>query len=457
MDDYAEAIRFLEERTNYERALSIPYREMGRNLETLRRFTDSLDLPLDSTRVIHIAGTKGKGSTALMIEAILRGAGYRTGLFTSPHLFRLEERFAVNGVPAESGDLAEALLFLKERLRAFEAKEGETGLTSFELSVPAAYRIFTRKKADFIILETGLGGRIDATNICNPVLTVLTSIGYEHQKQLGKSLAEIAYEKAGIIKPGVPVVSGIGAPIPELPTDAEMAEQPPFLRRTAVTQETLRAALRAACRAAEEKGAEWIDVEQVEPGTARAAAHLIGAAQPLNAQIALTACHVLKRDRYFEGTEENALRAISEISLPARGEIVRKTPLCLVDGAHTRDSAKRLAESIARLEPHAPRTLVFAALADKEIGGMLWELFPLFDRVFLTEVPGSPRSVSGTELLRQARRVCDLLPSEKREEIVFLENLNSLFDEISQAPENGLYLFTGSFYFAAEVKRRLAC
>ena len=446
--EYERALRFLEERTDYERMVSIPYSEMGRNLARLKRFAAFLDL-LRGAPTVHVAGTKGKGSTALLLEKCLRGRGYRTGLFTSPHLFRWEERFALGGKPCAPGDLAETLLEIERRLNAFEKEDpGEIPFSSFELSVAAALLLFKKKNVDFIILETGLGGRIDATNICSPDLCILTSLGYEHQAQLGSTLAEIAAEKGGIIKPHVPVVSGIGLGLENLPSETGRAPLPAFLKATTVTAGALREGIAVIRKIAAEKDAPLIEIDSIEPDAARAAAGLIGEAQKRNVQITLAALDELARAGLFSGNRQEALRSVSGITLPARGQIVRRNPTWLLDGAHTRDSAAALARALGRFGA-SRKTLVFSALAGKDVSGMLWELLPQFDRVLLTEIPNSPRRLGAEFLFARAAEILPLLPEPARPEVEKAPDLQDLLRKMSRLAPSELVCFTGSFYLAA--------
>ena len=451
--DYDRAINFLENRTNYERFRSIPYDRMGKNLAHLTRFVDSMGIR-PRAKVVHIAGTKGKGTTALFLEKIFRDEGARTGLFTSPHLFAWEERFAVGGTPCQADDLAETLIELQERLAAFEKDEpNELPLTTFELSVAAAFLLFEKKECDLILLETGLGGRDDATNICRPDLVVLTSLGYEHQKQLGCSLTEIAAKKGGIIKPHVPVISGIGIDRGDLPPASALAAFPEFLRWKTVTREAINDALSVIRRIAADRNAPLLELERVEPAAAKAARERIGTAPKRCAQIALSAAELLaglpspsrRNARYV---------SIASASLPARGEVLRRAPLVIIDGAHTRDSAASLAGGLEQL-PASRRTLFFAALADKDVEGILWELMPKFDRVFLTEIPDTPRSLGTAELSARARRVAAALPPDRVPVTEAEPNLAKLFDEARNLPADELLCVTGSFYLAARAAAAL--
>ncbi len=447
--NYEQAVRFLENRTNYERSVSIPYRLMGNNLRRLARFIDFLALPRRAL-VVHLAGTKGKGSVALLLEKILRDQGYRTGLFTSPHLLAWEERFALNGHPCTAGEFAETVSVLKERLAAFEKTDPDAPpFTTFELTFAAALLLFEVKKCDLVVLETGLGGRIDATNVCRPDLTVLTSLGYEHQKQLGQTLAEIAAEKGGIIKPHVPVLSGVGIDLDLLPAESGLERIPGFLRERTVTREAVQEGLGVIRRIAAEKNAPLIELTRVEPEPAAAAEHPIGLAQKRNAQIALSAAEIAERERGVPPRRSEYLASVKDASLPARGEIICRAPVWLIDGAHTRDSAASLAGALSSGRT-SRRTLVFAALADKDAAGMLWELLPHFDAVFLTEIPDMPRSRKAGGLLKTARQAALSLPSARVPPIAAEPDLPALLAAMRALPPEETVCFTGSFYLAAK-------
>jgi dihydrofolate synthase/folylpolyglutamate synthase len=215
---YDDALALLWERIDYERASGIVYGESEYKLDRMRELLARLGDPQSSAPIIHVAGTKGKGSTAAMIAAVLSAAGYRTGLFSSPHLTRVEERMAIDGQPCPEGEFVE----LARRLRPIVAEmdalaartPGEVGPTYFELTTALALLHFAAQKVDAMVLEVGMGGRLDSTNVCASTVAVITSISFDHTRQLGHTLALIAREKAGIIKPGVPVVSGVIADEP---------------------------------------------------------------------------------------------------------------------------------------------------------------------------------------------------------------------------------------------------
>lgn len=207
------ALAWLLGRINFERT-GVPYQERQLKLDRMRQLLARLGQPDAGMKIVHVAGTKGKGSTSAMIAAMLTAAGYRTGMFASPHLERIEERFLVDGQPCTADELVALIARVRAEVRVMDelaANEGDAagGPTYFEITTAMALLHFVERAADAVVLEVGLGGRLDSTNVCHPAVSVVTSISFDHTKQLGNTLAAIAREKAGIIKPGVPVVCGV--------------------------------------------------------------------------------------------------------------------------------------------------------------------------------------------------------------------------------------------------------
>jgi dihydrofolate synthase/folylpolyglutamate synthase len=208
------ALRFLLDRIDYERSAAMPYDPPRLGLDRMRALLDQLGRPDRALPIVHVAGTKGKGSTSAMIAAALAAAGLRTGLFTSPHLDGLEERMRVDGRPCPPHNLLELLALVRPVIESMDRGAPGAGPTYFQITTAMALVHFARQKAQAAVLEVGLGGRLDATNVCRPQVSVITSISFDHTAQLGNTLAAIAAEKGGIIKPGVPVVSGVTAAEP---------------------------------------------------------------------------------------------------------------------------------------------------------------------------------------------------------------------------------------------------
>ena len=202
---YDEAVAFWFGRINYEVRSAAPG---DLKLERMRALLRLLGDPHHRVRAVHVTGTKGKGSTAAMLDAVLRAARYRTGLFTSPHLVRVEERIAVDGEPISPAELAVRMAEVAPAVRELDAGPGPPP-TFFEISTALGFLHFTCRRVELAVIEVGLGGRFDSTNVCRPLVSIVTSVGLDHTAQLGPTLEAIAFQKAGIIKPRVPVVIGV--------------------------------------------------------------------------------------------------------------------------------------------------------------------------------------------------------------------------------------------------------
>ncbi|MBC8133933.1 MAG: bifunctional folylpolyglutamate synthase/dihydrofolate synthase [Deltaproteobacteria bacterium] len=332
-------------------------------LERTRAVLDRVGNPQRGITTVHIAGTNGKGSTAAMTDAILRAAGLRTGLYTSPHLSRFTERIRVDGREAD-GDL----------LAALEPRIAATGipLTYFEIATVLAFLTFAEMGVDVVVAETGLGGRLDATTTCEPVATAITSIAFDHAELLGATLAKIAREKAGIAKAGVPlflapvapeadgaiasVAAAVGAPLRRLGTDFALPDASSVglwgahQRTNAALAVALAQTAAAACRGTSAGGA--LQTQAIETG-------------------------------------------LRDVVWPGRLEWVAQD--VLLDCAHNIEGAVALAETLDRMPERRPRALVFSAVAGKPVAAMLRILAPRFDGIFLT-CSSNPRSLS-TEVL----------------------------------------------------------
>lgn len=319
-------------------------------LDNARRLFDELGVATSAPPVVHVAGTNGKGSVCAMVDAIARAAGHRSGLYTSPHLVTFRERIRVNGELIQEQVVADGLT----RIRRL-TDDWDPHPTFFEIATALALLSFAAHKLDLIILETGMGGRLDATNAMCSDVAVITSISFDHQKWLGDTLAKIAAEKAGIIKPRTPVLSSAQHP------DAEAV-----IRQRALT-----------CAA---------PVEFVtEPYTA-SGVRLVGEHQKLNAALAVKATR-----RLFDIDEETVARGLSSVDWPARFQ--RWDERTVIDGAHNPAGAAVLAQTWRETFGDRQATLIFAVLADKDIGAMCKSIGSIADFVFLPRM----RSERATE------------------------------------------------------------
>jgi dihydrofolate synthase/folylpolyglutamate synthase len=379
-----------------ERRPDWPYRRFS--LAPIRALLERLGHPERALPAVHIAGSKGKGSTALLTEAILLGAGRRVGTFTSPHLERWTERFRIDGVELDEARLAEAIETVRPHVDRLRNENPEAAPTFFDATTAIAFVLFREASLDCAVLEVGLGGRLDSTNACVPAVSCVTSIELEHTDRLGDALAAIAAEKAGILRPGVPVVVGA------LRTEAldvvlqRAAEVGAPVSRHGLDfgSERIRAD-REASRVRLWDGA--IDVEVRLP--------LLGAPSAHNAALAVACARRILGDALPAAPlGEVVAAALSRASLPARIERLSSRPLVIVDAAHTADSARALADVLAGLG--RPLHLVLSISAGKDVDAILGALLPLASS--LTATCAEPvRSLEAEALAQRARRIAPAL------------------------------------------------
>jgi len=380
---YEEALAFWYGRIDYERRQPRPGDlKLDRMRALLRRLGD----PHRRIRCVHIAGTKGKGSTSAILAAILRAAGHHAGLFTSPHLSDVSERVQVDGVPISREEIAARMGEVAAAVRELDA-EGDPGRspTFFEVITALGFLHFDCRRVDVAVLEVGLGGRYDSTNVCDPLVSVITNVSFDHMAILGDTLAEIAYQKAGIIKRGVPVV-----------TTAEHPEVVAVIKRVATDGQAPLSAVRRDFRWTRDDGRPF------EPGPVRITTPrrdygptpfgLFGTHQGANAAAAVVAVERL-RDAGLIVPDTAVAAGLRDVTWPARLELVARRPTVVVDCAHNVASAGALADTLRRCFPVTGRRhLVFAASSDKQIAEILARLAPEFDRFHLTRYQSNPRS-----------------------------------------------------------------
>ncbi|MCL2004797.1 MAG: bifunctional folylpolyglutamate synthase/dihydrofolate synthase [Planctomycetaceae bacterium] len=434
---FDEAVRLLNDRINLESLQHFSPNDMEGRLEPLRHLLDSFALadgkgPETQYKTIHIAGTKGKGSTCAMLEAILLAQGHRVGRYTSPHLYCFTERLTVNAVPCPQEEFAELFFSVCERI---EPKTLQS-LTYFELLTLLAFIYFARKKVDVAVLETGLGGRLDATNLCQPDVSVITSISYDHTAQLGPTLADIATEKSGIIKPGIPVVTTALHPeaLNVIRRKAQTVDSPFFVldEHFFVRQTT------------PQYGFQYMfaDVKLDNLSLAMPGTHQIQ-----NAAAAISAL-LLLGETFDADTIRSGLRGAS---LPLRLEVIRlgsASPTFVFDGAHNQASVQTLVQTLAEMFPNRRMLLLFGASLGKDILGMFSEIAGRFEHIFLTQSSTSHRRFPPQEL-----RSMLALPDAK---VTVLEDCNAAWERcLSMAAPDDVICITGSLYLAAELRKRV--
>jgi len=375
---YAEALRYLYSLTDYSQPPAIAYASANYNLDRLRRLLELLGQPQDRFRAVQVAGTKGKGSTAAMLAAILSAAGLRAGLYTSPHLHTFRERIRLGDNLITEDEFARLMTHLMPAVETCNEELGDHPLTTFEVATALGFLHFAESGADVAVLEAGIGGRLDATNVVNPVLSVITPISRDHTAILGNTLEAIAGEKAGIIKPGVPAII---APQPaEALAVLERACQERNAPLTLVGQDwtwTRRETTPAGLR---------LDISG--PGVTYADLHtpLSGAFQALNATTAVAAAAHL-------GLDEPSIRAgLARVWWPARLEVLARRPWVVADGAHNGDSARKLAAALTEVFHPRHIILVLGLSQGHNLDDILAALLPLATHIVVTQ-PQRPRAM----------------------------------------------------------------
>ncbi len=398
-------------------------------LTTIRGMLAQLGDPQRDYPTVHIAGTNGKGSVAAGLASVLRSSGYRVGLYTSPHLVRFNERIQINGRPIGDGEILALYRRVRRTLPALDREP-----TFFEFATAMAFDAFARGGVDWAVIETGMGGRMDATNVIDPCLAVITNVSLEHREYLGRTLARIACEKAGIVKRRRPVITGIRQPS-ALRVLEEIAE-----RRAAPVY---RAGRDFGVRKTGEGVFAYRGIRQ-RLNDLRTA--LAGEHQLANAALVLAACELLmpRAPRISEGSIREGLAATR---WPGRLEVVRERPLVLLDGAHNLDASRALARHVKERFPDRPVTLVVGILDDKPYRAMLRRLAPLAARVIATRAATSralPAEKIAAEALRFTSRV------EVRPTVAA-----ALEQALRSASEEGVVLVAGSLYVVGEAKAAL--
>ena len=415
-------------------------------LDRIRELLDRLGRPQDRLKFVHVAGTNGKGSTCAYLASILQAAGLRTGLFTSPYLIAFEERIRVDGANISADDLTEATLLVKEQAEAMADHP-----TEFELMCAVALVHFARSGCDIVVLEVGLGGRLDSTNVIDaPEVAVIARIGLDHTKLLGTTLAAIAGEKAGIVKPGSAVVSW-----PQEPEALAAVEAAAAAAGDALTVPDL-ALLEAG---PVDWGVSGAPLRPFSYGRfTDLRTRLLGSYQPANAALAIEAAEAL-RARGWAVDDDAVRRGITETAWPGRFEIVRAVagePTVVVDGGHNPQGARALADSLADVFPGRKPVFVVGVLEDKDYPAMLETVLPL-GAAFVCVAPDNPRALPADKLARAIRWTGqDLLGCSACTRPYVARNIA---DALARARElagpDGLVCAFGSLYSVGAVKAAL--
>jgi dihydrofolate synthase / folylpolyglutamate synthase len=400
---YEEAIAFWFGRINYEQRIP---RLTDLKLDRMRTLLSLLNNPQDRLRIVHVAGSKGKGSTSAMLESILRHAAYRTGLFTSPHLCQVEERIEVDANPIPPRALASLMNEIRVAIARMEDDDPSSatghGVTFFEVATALGFLYFARQEVDLAVIEVGLGGRFDSTNVCEPLVSIITSISLDHTQQLGNRLSQIAMEKAGIVKPGRPTISGVTDPEPREVIGEICKERHSVLRQMGSDFRFKYQPGSVGNRNTDKPS--LVHVTTASRDWPAMKLGLLGEHQAANAALAIV-CVEMLRDQGLYIDDQAVQSGLENVRWPARMEILGREPLVILDCAHNVASSQALLETLRTTFPITlgKRILIFAGSSDKDLAGMLKVLSPLFDHVLLTRFSHSPRAVTAEVLVEILR------------------------------------------------------
>lgn len=407
-------------------------------LERMEQLLEKLDNPQKELNVIHIGGTNGKGSVAAMMSQILQAQGYRVGLFISPHLQYFQERIMINGCGIEEEMVVELVEKIRPLVEACTLTSSSGQPTEFEVVTAMAMAYFAMKKVDYVVLEVGLGGRLDATNVVQPLVSVITNVGHDHMDRLGETIGKVAFEKAGIIKKNGYCV-------------------------TAAHSQEAQEVIRSVC---EERHSRLIDVNQDyswEGGEVTLKGQtihirspkrdyqniflpLLGHHQQVNTAVVIAAVEVLQKQG-IEISYESIKRGIASVKWPGRMEVIQEQPLVIIDGAHNIEGTQALVKTLK--ENFKYKRLIFVAgfLKDKDIEEMMRMTMPLADQVILTQ-PSGHRAASTEDIKVYALKYVKDVASES-------DVGKAVEKALQQVKEEDLVCIFGSLYMIADAKNYL--
>ncbi|MDY6847357.1 MAG: folylpolyglutamate synthase/dihydrofolate synthase family protein [Chloroflexota bacterium] len=442
---YEDALDFLYSFIDYSLKRNFRYAEEKFNLDRMRRFMTLLGDPQKDYDIIHIAGTKGKGSVSALCASVLKSEGYQVGLYTSPHMVRYTERIKINDHEISKMDVVDII----DQIKPVTEKVPE--ITTFELMTAMAFLYFSQQKVDYGVFEVGLGGRLDATNIVNPLVAVITSISYDHVKILGDTLSEIAGEKGGIIKENVPVIV---APQKE---EARLKLEQIAQERNAPVIQVGRDYLYAADSHSMDSQhfLVWTPDEQpmvdefIESGgrdlwsPLRLQIPLLGFHQVENAATAYAALKTTEK-LGLKISQNSYQKGFSSVKWPGRMEVLHNHPTIVLDSAHNRYSALRLRQALDDYFPGLPVIMLFGASEDKDIEGMFQELLPRVRRVITTQSI-HPRAIDAGALVELAHRF-----GRSTQAVVPIEDAFNV--ALQEAGDEAVILVTGSVFVVAAIR-----
>ena len=411
------------------------------SLDRMRLLLKKLNDPHKKLRSVHIAGTKGKGSTAAMLASMLQACGHTVGLYVSPHICDIRERISIGGQKIPRTEMTRLIAKVATHMERMQNDKP----TFFEILTAIAFSHFKNQKVDIAVVETGLGGRLDSTNVLKPEVCGLTSISVDHVQQLGGSLAEIAKEKAGILKEDVPAIS-----VPQHPTAKQVLKKVASQSKTQVkfTGEDIEFSYRV--ESSRREGCHTrVCLTTPDSRFEHLPLPVLGEHQALNCGLALALLDQLKKQG-MDVDDDKAIKGLASVYLPGRMELIRENPRVLVDGAHNAASIQALMRGIGQHIPYDSMVMVFGCAADKDIRGMMEQIATGADKVIFTLASSSARSAAPKEL-------ADIYAELSHGRIAqTTENLQEAMDIANSAvSREDIICICGSFYLVGEAKTLL--
>jgi len=439
VNTYAKALRFLSSLCDFERLRIVRYNTQNFDLDRMRTLLRRLGNPQDEFKSVHIAGTKGKGSTCAMIASMLQACGYKVGLYTSPHLTDLRERIQINGQMISQADFARLVQLAQPIVDRMKPRP-----TYFDVITAVAFKHLANEGVDIAVVETGLGGRLDSTNVLKPEVTAITSISMDHMAQLGPTLARIAEEKAGIFKAGIPAISV-----------QQHADADAVLKRVAekvgavldVCGQTIEFSYRF--ESSRMQGPHnRVCLTTPNSRFEHLAVPLLGEHQAINCGLALSVIDRLK-GRGFNINDARAMEGLARTTVPGRMEMLSQMPRVVADGAHNAASLDAMLRAIGQHIPYDSMVIIFGCCADKDVPGMLGRIAAGADKVIFTRV-NSIRSADPNELavgyVEQYGKMAQVAAT--------LEDALAIANRA--VTKEDLICISGSFYLVGEAKKYFA-
>ncbi len=441
--DYKAALAYIDQFIDYERSRDFARQARFYNLNRITILLELLGNPHKTLKVVHVAGSKGKGSTAAIIASVLTHAGYKTGLFTSPHLITPRERCRIDGELISKADVACYIEKLKPAIET--ASKTEFGRVSFfEIYTALAFTYFADETTDFAVIEVGLGGRLDATNVVSPVTTVITTIGLEHTNILGETYTEIATEKAEIIKEGCPI-----ALAPQHPDVQAVIEKVADERNVSIVQvkdfdkqENEESVSKVIRDSAGIPLAQQFDVETKSEQYEKLTLSLLGQHQYINAKTAIAALECLK-EKGFAITKDSVFSGFKNVQWQGRMQQVMSSPTLVLDGAHSPISIKALCRAICEDFRYTQVNFIVSIMKDKdmiEIGNIISKIAA---SIIITEVTENPRVIPAETIKNSWSGICNKITTHPTPE-------KAISTALSTAKPTDLICITGSLYLVGQ-------